>query len=159
MLGGFVVLGDSMFLRWVRHQYCESGITYSKPCWQSGITEALQLCGWEQIGCLWPKTLVEFKLVVSHFKFTRWLNIDTYIKYTQSFQVFHVLCKCKEYDWKVLVSVHCCPLILNWKATARSQSWRPSHPFGGCGVQFVCAATLVRMSCARVCSVTYLWAV
>lgn len=85
ILSGFVVLGGIMILCWVRYQYCGSGITYSKPCWQSGITQALQLCRWEQIGCIWPKTLVEFKLVVSYFSFTRWLNIDTYIHTHRAF--------------------------------------------------------------------------
>lgn len=79
ILSGFVVLGGIMILCWVRYRYCGSGITYSKPCWQSGITKALQLCRWEHIGCVWPKTLVEFKLVVSYFSITRWLNIDAYI--------------------------------------------------------------------------------
>lgn len=71
VLSGFVVLGGIMILCWVRYQDCGSGITYSKPCWQSGITQALQLCGWEQIGCVRLKTLVEFKLVVSCFSFAR----------------------------------------------------------------------------------------
>lgn len=85
MRSGLVVLGDIMILCWVRYQYCGSGITYSEPCWQSGITQALQLCRWEQIGCVQPKTLVEFKLVVSSFSFTRWLNIDMYIHIHRAF--------------------------------------------------------------------------
>lgn len=134
VLSGFVVLGSVMILCWVSYQNCGSAIACSKPCWQAGITRALHLCRWEQIQWVWPKTLVEFKLVVSYYSLTSWLNIGTYIHAYRAF--IHVVCKSKEYDCNAFVSIYWCPLVLDWKPTVRFQSGQPFHPLGGCGVEW-----------------------
>lgn len=48
--------------------------------------------------------LVEFKLVVSYFSLTSWLNIGTYIRAYRAF--IHVVCKSKEYDCNAFVSIY-----------------------------------------------------
>lgn len=114
MLSGFVVLG-SMILCWVSYQNCGSAVACSKPCWQAGITQALHLCRREQIRWVWPKNLVEFKLVVSYFSLKRWLNIGAHIHtYIPTEFLFHVVCKSKEYDCNAFVSIYWCPLVLGW---------------------------------------------
>lgn len=70
--------------------------------------------------------------------------------------LFHMVCKSKEYDCKAFVSICWCPLVLDWKPTVRFQSGQPSHPLGGCGVEFVYATTVLRMSWGPVLVVSVL---
>lgn len=60
--------------------------------------------------------------------------------------LFHVVCKSKEYDCNAFVSILLMSFGFGWKPTVKFQSVQPSHPVGGCGVEFVYATAVVRMS-------------